>query len=403
MNKHAILIGINDYQFLGKLNFARQDAEAVATALKQNYGFSENEITLMTGMANRLRPTDKYAIEDMLCPECLGENLDLLIFGFWGHGIWSAGNRYLCPMNQREDRLQDLGLSLETIKTRLGKIGAKNICLILDCCQSITLGRGGVSESVSEQEINAMPLLARDIGLKVKEVSGCDTPPTVAILNACSEGQRAYEWEQKQHGIFTAHLLDVLNEPVPSVSHLFNAIKPRIEKTARQNNVKQSPYYFCEGGTDIILPASERLALKPQPELEIPPVLPCKTSPFTEENDCLEPFLQAKPRPWHDAMHCDLADIFAIIGKFVLGGNLFFFGGIFPGFFGGMALGALLGGTLGGIIGAFIGFILIGLLCGAFGYVFGAFLGRFTGACLHRISSGFRKAINVLFQYEKKL
>ena len=44
MKKQALLIGINEYQILPGLKYARQDAEAVADSLKQNYNFSDNEI-----------------------------------------------------------------------------------------------------------------------------------------------------------------------------------------------------------------------------------------------------------------------------------------------------------------------------------------------------------------------
>ena len=47
MKKQALLIGINEYQILPELKYARQDAEAVADALKQNYCFSDNEVMVV--------------------------------------------------------------------------------------------------------------------------------------------------------------------------------------------------------------------------------------------------------------------------------------------------------------------------------------------------------------------
>ncbi len=48
MKRRALLIGVNQYHLLGNLSYARQDAEAVAGALCQHCGFTEQDITLMT-------------------------------------------------------------------------------------------------------------------------------------------------------------------------------------------------------------------------------------------------------------------------------------------------------------------------------------------------------------------
>ena len=118
--------------------------------------------------------------------------------------------------------------------------------------------------------------------------------PTVAILNACSEGQRAYEWAEKRHGIFTAHLLDALNKPVQSSAELFEQIKPGIETTAARQNVSQSPYYYCQGGANIALPAQIETPAQTQTPTQTPtqtqetmqtPILP---PPAPEQTNVVE-------------------------------------------------------------------------------------------------------------------
>ena len=67
MKKQALLIGINEYQILPALKYARQDAEAVADSLKQNYCFSENEVMVLTDDRPGLfKPTNRYNIQDYL-------------------------------------------------------------------------------------------------------------------------------------------------------------------------------------------------------------------------------------------------------------------------------------------------------------------------------------------------
>lgn len=244
MKKHAILIGVNEYQFLGKLDFARQDAEAVAQALKENYGFADDEITLMT-CGGDLAPLDRDAVTDILTPECVGQDLDLFLFGFWGHGLLEDGTRYLCPMAQRGKNVAKYGISMDEIKTRLVNLRAKNVCLFLDCCQSKAPGR----------DIVLSTFRANDTRTLVEELGRVST---VAILNACSEGQRAYEWAQRRHGIFTAHLLDALGQPVRKTSELFQSIRDKVSQTASQKQYVQTPFYDCRGGSDIDLPVVER-------------------------------------------------------------------------------------------------------------------------------------------------
>ncbi len=137
LKKQALLIGINNYKILPGLKYARQDAEAVADSLKQNYCFSDNEILLLTdNRTGLLEPTDKYIIQDHL-DELANQELDLFIFGFWGHGLFRNGKRYLCPLNVKGARAEQQGLPFDELQELLSKIRAKNTCLILDCCQTV--------------------------------------------------------------------------------------------------------------------------------------------------------------------------------------------------------------------------------------------------------------------------
>ncbi|MDO4571023.1 MAG: caspase family protein [Planctomycetia bacterium] len=251
MKKHALLVGINEYPHLGDLNYAERDAEAVAEALRKFYEFAPHEVTLMTSQ-RACPPLDSAAIEDMINTQCLGEDLDLLIFGFWGHGVWKDGTRYLCPMNQRPGQIERFGVSLDDVRRRLVRIHPKNVCIILDCCQSVAKGRGLAEENMAPGETRRMEQMARDIQMSVEKEAPFS--PTVAILNACSEGQKAYEWQDRGHGIFSAHLIDALAQPLDRISLVFEQLSERVAQTAAQMQVAQTPYYFCEKGSDIRLP-----------------------------------------------------------------------------------------------------------------------------------------------------
>ncbi|MBR5711010.1 MAG: SUMF1/EgtB/PvdO family nonheme iron enzyme [Thermoguttaceae bacterium] len=253
MKKQALLIGINKYQILPELKYARQDAEAVELALKQNYCFSDNEVLLLTdAKSGLLNPTSWNIILKQL-EKLENQELDLFIFGFWGHGVFCNGQRYFCPSNVMDDAIEKMGGAFSQLQSALSNIRAKNTCLILDCCQK-THDRG-VSEVLTSDDQNIIEKAVRDIVQKRKEqIPGFQS--NVAILNSCDNGQSAYEWDERKHGIFTAHLLDAMNRRLDSVSKIVSYISSNIGKTTLELGKTQTPFYSLKG--DIPLPVDTK-------------------------------------------------------------------------------------------------------------------------------------------------
>ncbi|MBR6435361.1 MAG: caspase family protein, partial [Thermoguttaceae bacterium] len=239
MKKQALLIGINEYQILPELKYARQDAEAVEQALKQNYCFSDDEVMLLTDAKPGLfKPSNRRIIEKHL--EKLAEqDLDLFIFGFWGHGLFRNGQRYFCPLDAISEDIEELGLSFDSLQRHLSNIKAKNTCMILDCCQKVH--DRGDEDVLTAADQTVMENMARDIVLRRKETEP-DFQSNVAILNSCKQGQAAYEWDIRKHGIFTAHLLDAMNRRFDSVAQIVGYISKNVEKTAMELGKTQTPF-----------------------------------------------------------------------------------------------------------------------------------------------------------------
>ena len=274
MNKRALLIGINDYSrtgTLGDLRFARQDAQSVAEALKSYYGFDDSEITLMTCESQgELCPATPYSVTDQLVPELFPNELDLFLFGFWGHGIWENKNRYMCLMSTRRSALSQSSLALSNILDRINRLPIRNACLIFDCCQN-TAGERSVDQYMKPEEQEQMEQaarnLARDIGLRRQSaaVSAPTGPvPCVAILNSCKQGQVAFEWDDRRHGIFTAHLLDAMEKQYRTVNDWVSYLDNRVPQTSLElGKSRQTPFYCLEGA--IELPVAEAAALPVPP------------------------------------------------------------------------------------------------------------------------------------------
>lgn len=231
MKRRALLVGINDYRLLGGLKYARQDAEATAAALVSRCGFEESDITLMScaGEAGLLGLSRylEHALMDLT--GCRG--LDLLVFGFWGHGFaLRPGVRYLCGLDAAENDLERTAVSFALVRAKLAQVQAANTLLLLDCCQNRPAGRSATAEPMSQGEEAALAGIARDIQ-SAQRGAPLGAAPTVAVINACREGQKAYEWESRGHGIFTAHLLDGLEQGFGSVAPLSSWLFDRVARS----------------------------------------------------------------------------------------------------------------------------------------------------------------------------
>ncbi|NQT12820.1 MAG: caspase family protein, partial [Planctomycetes bacterium] len=263
MKRRALLIGIDSYHMLGDLKYARRDAEAFGSALQERCGFDSSYVTLMTCQAEGgLRANSRY-IEHALNDLQKERDLDLLIVGFWGHGFApQPGRRYLCGVETSEDDLERTAVSLDLVQAKLTQVQARDTLVILDCCQNQPAGRSAAAEPLSKGEETAMGSMARDIQAARMEGESLSVP-TVAVLSACREGQKAYEWDTREHGIFTAHLLDGLQQGVTSVAQLSNHTFDRVVRTANElHHQRQTPYFTIEGRGDIEI---TQQAIAPQP------------------------------------------------------------------------------------------------------------------------------------------
>ena len=260
MNKRAILVGTQQYHMLGDLKYARNDAVATGKALQRYCNFQPGSITLMTCQAEGGLNAHSSYIEqalDNLRQEQLDqqEPLELLIFGFWGHGVASSpGQRYLCGVETMEHRLESTALSLQLVQAKLKQIPARNTLIILDCCQNRPVGRSTSSEPIGTGEQAALDSMARDI--KATHIKhDPNLSPTVAVLSACGEGEKAYEWEERQHGIFTAHFLDGLRSGKSGIADLAQFTRQQVSRTARDLfHQSQTPKLMLEGGDIRLAP-----------------------------------------------------------------------------------------------------------------------------------------------------
>ena len=278
-NRKALLIGINEYDFLGELKYAQQDAVAISKALQQYCGFDSDEITVVSCQSCKSRRGLSRYIEHAISSLRNYHDLEMLVFGFWGHGFSpSPGQRYLCGLDTDENDLQRTAVSFNAVRSQLAQVQAENTLLLLDCCQNAPAGRG-TAETMTEGEETALASMARDIQA-AQQKKQRHIIPTVAVLNACSDGQKAYEWPDREHGVFTAHLLDAFGQGFSSVAPMAAWTAKQVVKTSYEIHHKtQIPYVKIEGCGDIFLPKSNNnVPSKLRPKVDVAPDRHKKTS-----------------------------------------------------------------------------------------------------------------------------
>src|SRR5271166_4142876 len=194
----AIVIGINQYQFVKRLNYARDDALKIKEFLETD-GEVES-ILLFTDDSPEIDGKPTIATRSNLLnffhsrfgnaflrPE------DNLWFFFSGHGARTAGQDYLLPIDGLAESVADTGISVRFITERLSRSGAGNILLILDGCRDV--GDGGKGLSVLGEDTKNLVI---ENGL--------------VSISACSPNEQSWEVDELRQGIFTCAFLEALRD-----------------------------------------------------------------------------------------------------------------------------------------------------------------------------------------------
>ncbi len=181
----AICIGVNEYDNLPNLQFAKRDAEQMQQYFLSDIKF--DKVYLFTDDSPPIDDANKpYASrptygalrrflrvrfeEDFLSD---GDNL---WFFFSGHGIRHQDRDYLLPSDADPDPagIEDTAIPISYVSERLRRSGADNVILLLDACRS-------------EQS-------SKDMGIGDEKQQG------VITFSSCSPAERSYEIEDLKQG-----------------------------------------------------------------------------------------------------------------------------------------------------------------------------------------------------------
>jgi hypothetical protein len=240
----GLIIGVEDYQRLPKVEFARKDALIVRDYFMRVLGVpEENIISLIDSEAT------KAHIEGYIkkyIPSNVGKDATLYVY-FAGHGMpgIKEGEPYLVPYDADTRFIEQTGYKLMSFYQDLNRLKLHRVYVFLDSCFS------GMASRAAEMLIKE----ARPALFRVNSVR----PPSRSIIsfNATSTGQISNAFPAKEHGLFTYFLLlgmkgeaDANDDGWISVKETYKYVLSNVSRESRRLQSEQTP---------VILPAPDQI------------------------------------------------------------------------------------------------------------------------------------------------
>lgn len=236
----AIIIGINQYDNLQPLQYAKRDAEAVRdyflneASFEKVYFFSEDAPDIEQDHGPPFNPLPTFTKLDRFLDVRFDQPFlgpgDNFWFFFAGHGKRHHDRDYLLPSDVNPRKIEGTAIPINYIAERLRRCGADNTILILDAC------RDRSDRSRGEEGI------------------GTEVQKGVITLFSCSPNELSYEIDELQQGAFTHTLLCGLRDQgegsCATVERLYRYLHDNLPSlNCRYNKPKQTPYGVVEPPT----------------------------------------------------------------------------------------------------------------------------------------------------------
>ncbi|MEL6469528.1 MAG: caspase family protein [Cyanobacteria bacterium J06623_4] len=211
-NYWAITIGINQYRHLQPLMHAQNDALFMHRFLTENGGISADNGVLLSDLATSVGQQavypDKPAIAEWI--QTITQQVrpgDVLWFFFSGYGVQLEGADYLMPIDGDPDRIRETGMAVTDLIDTLAALPTDDVLLLLDINRS--------QGSFSGQTIGAQVIeLAQD--------------RQIPALLSCQPEQYSHETFGVRHGLFTAAVLEALQQRCTTLSKISEYISKRL-------------------------------------------------------------------------------------------------------------------------------------------------------------------------------
>jgi uncharacterized caspase-like protein len=235
----AVIVGINDYDEISPLHFAKGDAERMCDYFRQDLAVSAADLYFFSDDSPRNTQNRKtqptYGTLDSFLTDrfqsAFLEAGDTLWFYFSGHGMHCEGKDYLLP-SDGNPRTTKTAIPISYVTERLRRSGADNVVMLIDACRSDGAKNAGMGVGEEKQQ-------------------------GVITFFSCSPSQVSYEIEALQQGAFTNVLLEALRIQgegnCATVERFYQYLRDRVPSLTQyyKNGYRQTPYAVIEPATKL--------------------------------------------------------------------------------------------------------------------------------------------------------
>ncbi len=231
---YALIIGNNDYKFVGKLKTARADAESIDKVLREDYGY-QTELILDASRQIIIERLDNLR-------RTLNENDNLLIY-YAGHGFYDDASErgYWLPVNASEDNTAEW-ISNTDITDKIKALKSKHVLVVADSCFSGTLTREANVDLDRENDKSLYYQRMQNKRSRTALASGGIEP--VSDLGGGSG-----------HSVFAKAFMDTLkdNTAIMDGSEFANKVRQRVILNAKQTPEYSDIRFAGHEGGDFLL------------------------------------------------------------------------------------------------------------------------------------------------------
>ena len=234
----ALVIGINDYRDIPKLDKAVGDASAMSATLEK-LGFE------VTRVLDADRRTLNLAIADFTASLTSD---DTALVHFSGHGVEIGGENYLLPadipkpQSRREDAVKYEAIGLQRLIGQLARSGARTRLFIIDACRDNPFEQAG----------------ARSVGAS-RGLARVEAPAGTFVMYSAGYRQKALDRlgpdDASPTSVYTRVLSAKLLEPGKSVSQVAQEVRVEVQRLAKTVGHEQRPAYYDELSAGLVLQA----------------------------------------------------------------------------------------------------------------------------------------------------
>ena len=230
----AVVIGVENYQYVPDATYAYNDAEVFREYLSETLGFKKQRIKIATNSkATQAELNKLLGSNGWLSRNIVKGKSDVVVY-FSGHGIANSKDKNTGILPFDVDPNYAIGLPLKELYYNLSKMGAKTVTIYLDACFT------GQTRDSKMLIADARPIIISP--------NKDSVPSNVTVFSASTGSQISGAIKEKEHGLFTYYLLkgmsgdaDTNKDKSIQLIELSSYVSKNVKDQAAINGREQTP------------------------------------------------------------------------------------------------------------------------------------------------------------------